>query len=196
MTITQLRKSPPQLKIVDEISLKEPEKHLLNNSLPVYLIDAGTQELTRIELVFNAGSYYQSEVLQAYFTNKCLTEGTASYDSKTIAETIDFYGAYLKTANEKDKASISLYSLNKHLDKLLPVMHELVLSPTFPEEEVYTIVKKQKQEFLVNMEKVSFVARHKFSSLLFGIFTKARNWRRICASEMVMLIATTDHFID
>lgn len=168
MTITQLRKSPPQLKIVDEINLQEPEKHILDNGIPVYLIDAGTQELTRIELVYNAGSYYQSQVLQAFFTNKCLTEGTASFDSKTIAETIDFHGAYLKTSNEKDKATVSLYSLNKHLDKLLPVLHEIALAPTFPEDEVHTIVKKQKQEFLVNMDKVSFVARHKFSSLLFG----------------------------
>ncbi len=168
MTITELRKSPPPVKSVERISLQEPEKHLLDNGIPVYLIDAGTQELSRIELLYDAGSFFQSQNLQAYFTNNCLAEGTASYDSKTIAETIDFYGAYLKTSSEKDLATISLYSLNKHLDKLLPVLHELALNPTFPEDEVCTIVKKQKQEFLVNMEKVSFIARQRFSSLLFG----------------------------
>jgi len=168
MTITELRKIAPVLQSIERIDLPEPEKYLLDNGIPVYLIDAGTQELTRIELVFEAGSYYQSQLLQAYFTNKCLTEGTESYSAKVIAETIDFYGAYLKTSNEKDLATVSLYSLNKHLDKLLPVLYEVALKPKFPEKEVETIVKKQRQEFLVNMDKVSFIARHRFSSLIFG----------------------------
>jgi predicted Zn-dependent peptidase len=168
MTIDTLRKTAPALQSIERIDLQEPEKHLLDNGIPVYLIDAGTQELTRIELVFDAGSFYQSRVLQAYFTNKCLSEGTESYNAKTVAETIDFHGAYLKKSSEKDLATISLYSLNKHLEKLLPVLHEVALKPTFPEDEIETIVRKQRQEFLVNMDKVSFIARHKFSSLIFG----------------------------
>ncbi len=168
MTINDLRKIAPGLKSIERIELPEPEKYLLDNGIPVFLIDAGTQELSRVELVYEAGSFHQSQVLQAFFTNKCLTEGTESFNSKSIAETIDFYGAYLKKSNEKDLATISLYSLNKHLDKLLPVLHEVALKPTFPEGEVETIVKKQQQEFLVNMDKVSFIARHKFSSLIFG----------------------------
>jgi predicted Zn-dependent peptidase len=168
MTINTLRKTAPALQSIERVKLLEPEKYLLDNGVPVYLIDAGTQELCRIELVYDAGSFYQSQVLQAYFTNKCLTEGTESFTAKTIAETIDFYGAYLKSSSEKDLATISLYSLNKHLDKLLPVLHEIALKPTFPENEVETIVRKQHQEFLVNMDKVSFIARHKFSQLIFG----------------------------
>jgi len=163
-----IRKTQPRIRTIGEINLPEPEKYILDNGIPVYLIDAGTQELVRIELIFDAGSYYQSKALQAYLTNKCLSEGTESYSSKTIAETIDFYGAYLKSSNEKDTANISLYTLNKHLDKLLPVLHEVSLIPTFPEEEIRTIVRKQHQEYLVNMEKVSFIARQQFSSLLFG----------------------------
>jgi predicted Zn-dependent peptidase len=180
MTINDIRKIQPQIRAIGHINLPEPKKHTLDNGIPVYLINAGTQELSRIELIFDAGSFYQSQALQAYFTNKCLTEGTGSYNSKSIAETIDFYGAFLKANNEKDRASITLYSLNKHLDKLLPVLFEIALKPVFPEDEVQVIVRKQQQEFLVNMEKVGFMARHKFSSLMFG---KSHPYGQIAQAE-------------
>ena len=168
MIKSNLRNTQPQINNIGEIKLQQPKKHTLENGIPVYLIDAGTQELSRIELVFDAGSFYQSQPLQAYFTNKCLKEGTESYTSKSIAETFDFYGAYLKANIEKDQANISLYSLNKHLEKLLPMLYEVVLKPTFPDDEVQVIVKKQRQEYLVNLEKVSFIAGRKFSGLIFG----------------------------
>ena len=162
------RKNQPALKDVDEVRLPEPERHLLDNGIPVYVIDAGTQELMRIELIFDAGSFYQERSLQAYFTNKCLIEGTASFDAATVAETLDFYGAYLKTGTEKDQAFVLLYTLNKHLDRLLPLLGEVALDATFPDEEVRTIIEKQRQDFLVNMEKVNFIARQNFSRLIFG----------------------------
>ena len=101
MTMNDIRKTRPKISTIGHINLPEPEKYTLDNGIPVYLIDAGTQELLKIELLYDAGSFYQTQVLQAYFTNKCLREGTASFNSKTIAETIDFYGAFLKTSNEK-----------------------------------------------------------------------------------------------
>jgi len=60
------------------------------------------------------------------------------------------------------------YSLNKYLDDLLPVLHEIALKAVFPQEEVETVIRKQHQEFLVNMEKVNFVARQNFGALIFG----------------------------
>ena len=162
------RKIQPGLRDIGEVRLPEPEKYLLDNGIPVYVIDAGTQELMRIELLFDAGSFYQEQALQAYFTNKCLIEGATSFDAAAIAETLDFYGAYLKSGTEKDQAFVLFYTLNKHLDKLLPVLGEITLDATFPEEEVRTIIDQQRQVFLVNMEKVSFIARQNFSRLIFG----------------------------
>ena len=168
MTTQDFRKIHPQSKAIETVSLVEPEKYILDNGIPVYLINAGTQEVVKIDLIFDAGSKLQDFPLQAQFTSKCLVEGTDSFDSKTIAETVDFYGAYLKPSVSRDDAAVSLFSLNKHLEHLMPVFAEVALSPKFPDHEIQTMVQKLRQEYLVNMEKVSFIAQQQFSALVYG----------------------------
>jgi len=134
----------------------------------VYLIDAGTQDLVKIEFIFNAGKWHEQEVLASRFTNKMLKEGTESFSSNEIAEKIDFYGAHLQLSSEKDNAYITLYCLNKHLHELFPVLEEILFQPIFPEKELQILTQNLKQEFVVNSEKVKYVASWKFNEVLFG----------------------------
>lgn len=144
-----------------------PEQHILQNQIPLYVIDAGSQALCKIELVLNAGNFYENGALIASATNSLIREGTATKTAGQIAETLDYYGAFLETAVYKDKASIILYSLNKHLEKTLPVLIDIVQHAVFPEKELTLYKTNQKQRFLVNQQKVDFVARNHFNALLF-----------------------------
>ena len=51
-----------------------------------------------------------------------LKEGTRSFSAAEIHETTDYYGAHLEASSDKDMAYVALYSLNKHLNHLLPVL--------------------------------------------------------------------------
>jgi len=164
----EFRKIQPQSHEVSSLKLIEPGHFLLDNGIPVYTVDAGTEDLIKLDLIFDAGFFYQSQALVANFTNKCLQEGTASFTSQAIANTVDYYGAHLRQASDKDDARITLYCLGRHFDNLLPVLAEVAFQPTFPEEEVNTIIAKSKQQYHVNMEKVKFVAQQKFGGLIFG----------------------------
>ncbi len=164
----EFRKTQPLSHEIASLKMIGPGHFLLDNGIPVYTIDAGTEDLIKLDLVFDAGYFYQSQALVANFTNKCLQEGSASFSSQAIANTIDFYGAHLRHGTDKDDARITLYCLGKHFDNLLPLLAEVVFQPTFPEEEVNTIIAKSKQHFHVNMEKVKFVAQQKFGGLIFG----------------------------
>lgn len=144
-----------------------PEKVVLNNQIPAYIINAGSQALCKIEMVFNAGNFFETETLIANATNALLREGTASKSAGEIAELLDYYGAFLETSVYKDKASVILYSLNKHLHKTLPVMVDLVQNAIFPEKELHLYKTNQKQKFTVNQQKVDFIARNHFNHLLF-----------------------------
>jgi len=166
--IQDFRTAQPQSHEITTLKLIEPGHFLLDNGTPVYTIAAGTEDLIKLDLVFNAGSFYQNQPLVSNLTNKCLPEGTSGFTSKAIAETVDFYGAYLRTATDKDDARISLYCLGKYFDKLLPVLSEVAFRPLFPDDEINTIIRKSKQEYLVNMEKVKFVAQINFNGLIFG----------------------------
>lgn len=168
MNTEQLRKTAPPLRKPENINLQEPEKFLLDNGIEVYCINAGDQEVTHLDLTYKAGTILGENPLEAYFTNKCLKEGTMSFTSKQIAETIDFYGASLNTSVSRDFAGVSLFCLSKHLEKLLPVFGEILLAPVFPGTDVKTIAEKSKQEFFVEMEKVKYLARRRFGQAIFG----------------------------
>ncbi len=164
----EFRSIKPNIRPIMPVALTGPELYTLDNGVQVYTINAGTEDLLKIDLLFEAGSIFQEQTLTAHFTSKCLTEGTNNFGSREIAATVDFYGAYLKAVATKDEGRISLYTLNRHLGTLLPVMQVVALQATFPQDEVETIVKKSRQEFLVNMQKVKYAARHHFGSLIFG----------------------------
>ncbi|MCF8365041.1 MAG: insulinase family protein [Bacteroidales bacterium] len=166
--IQEFRKTQPRSHEITSVNLIEPGFFNLDNGIPVYTIDAGTEDLIKLDLIFNAGSFFQSQPLLASLSNKCLQEGTTSYSAKAIAKTVDFYGAHLRHATDKDDARLTLYCLGRYFDKLLPLLSEVALQPVFPKEEVNTIIEKSRQEFVVNMEKVKYVARMHFNGLIFG----------------------------
>jgi zinc protease len=168
MNIDQLRKTAPPLKKPENITLQEPEKFLLDNGIEVYCIDAGDQEVTHLDITYKAGTVFGTNPLEAFFTNKCLKEGTMSFSAKQIAKTIDFYGAALNTSVNRNFAGVSLFCLSRHLEQLMPVFKEILLTPVFPDNEVKTIASKSKQEFLVEMEKVKYLARRHFGQAVFG----------------------------
>ncbi len=162
------RKIQPDIKLLNKIKLHQPEVIHLDNDVPVYLINAGTQDLVKVEFIFSAGKWHEQEVLTSRFTSKMLKEGTISFSSNEIAEKVDFYGAYLQLTSEKDNAYITLYCLNKHLHELFPVLEEILFQPKFPEKELQILTQNLKQEFVVNSEKVKYLASWKFNEVLFG----------------------------
>ena len=162
------RQNQPDLTTIKKISLTNPDKIYIDNGIPVYILDAGTQDILKIDLIFNAGTYFQNKPLIALSTNKMLIEGTQNSTAYEIAEKLDYYGAHLETIPGKDHASITLYLLNKYLEKLLPVLAEIINKPVFPEKELKTFIKKAKQEFIINNEKVKYLAKINFDKIIFG----------------------------
>lgn len=162
------RKVQPAISSPGNIHLVDPETYFLENGVKVVQVDAGTQELVRVEMIFKAGSWYQSGNFISLATNLMLREGTRNHSSQEISDQLDFYGAHLETTAEKDSAYVTLYSLNKHLEKTLPILAELIREASFPAHEFAIFSAKQRQMLEVNMQKVNFMARTRFNALLYS----------------------------
>jgi zinc protease len=162
------RKIAPEVKQVAEVKMIQAEKSLLDNALPLYTINAGSQDLVKIEWLFDAGSKFESQKLSAQTANSLLKEGTTKFKSAEIAEQIDYYGAFLETECNKDKAHITLYSLNKHLSNVLPILEDILKNAVFPEHEFSVYKQNAKQKLVVNNQKVDVLARNHFNELIFG----------------------------
>lgn len=162
------RTNAPIFKTVESIHFIAPKKMQLSNDIPVYLINSGAQELIKIEFVFSAGIKHQNDPLVATTTNKTIIEGTQKKTARQIADEVDYYGAYLETDIGVDSASVLVYTLNKHLQKIMPIVEDVIKNASFPNEDVHTYLENKKAEFLVNQEKVSSIARKKMIELLLG----------------------------
>ncbi len=166
------RKHMPGLNKVAGLNLKDPVSFILSNGMDVYEIKGGQEEVTRIDIVFEAGSAYQNKKLVAGSVNSLLKEGTEKYSSAEIAGILDYYGAYLNTHYTKDTAVVTLLTLTKHLDKLLPLLGDLLTNSVFKEQELEIYLNREKQRFLVNIEKVKYLASLEFNKIVFGSKTR------------------------
>ena len=162
------RKEAPAFKQVNNIEFLAVTKTHLDNGIEVNYINGGSQEIIKIDFIFKAGNLFQNKVLVASSTNGLLKEGTENYSAQEISEGIDNYGAFLEVENTYDTASLTLYTLNKHLNSVLPIVKEVILCPQLSEKEFNIYKKNASERFKTSLEKVSFVARSTFMSAIFG----------------------------
>jgi zinc protease len=158
----------PAFKTITKIDVIKANHTKLNNGIDFFSLAAGSQEITKIEFIFKAGMYQQPATLVASTTNVLLESGTKSFTANQLSEGIDFYGSFLELQVEQDFAIVTLFSLNKYLHESLKFIEELLKYPTFPEDEFRIHITNKRQKHAINSQKVSVVARRKFSELLFG----------------------------
>jgi zinc protease len=148
--------------------LINPERLVLANNLELFLVPGGSQDVLKIELVFNAGRWYETKWGSAFFTSTLLNKGTKSKTSFDIAQIFDTYGAHIDISPGLDFVSVSLYTLTKHLSPVLNLLFELLTTPSFPEKEFTQSKTVYLQNLKVNHEKTSFLASKHFRKSLFG----------------------------
>lgn len=164
------RKSAPFIKdaIEFDLKLKPYQKMVLNNGVEVYAINAGEQELLQLEIVFYAGNSYEKNKGVALATNFMLKNGTSNKSAFQINEHFEYYGAYCNRSCYNETAVLSLHTLNKHLNVLLPVMREMITDAAFPESELDIFKQNSQQKLQVNLKKCDFVANRLIDAYLFG----------------------------
>jgi predicted Zn-dependent peptidase len=150
------------------VSIQEAKSFRLNNGVPVFLIEAGTEEIMRLEFVFRAGQVKEHLPLLASTCNLMLSEGSQNYSSEELNRLLDFYGIFFNQSAEKDCAGVVLFFLNKHIEKVLELSHEILFRPVFPEAELNSLMKKRLRWYLVNREKVQNLAMDQFFESVFG----------------------------
>lgn len=162
------RNNSPQINEIKKAEIIRASETKLKNGIPVHHIKAGTQDLVKIELLFPAGMWQQPGPLVGSAASSMLQQGTSKRSSKEIAEMVDYYGAFLETNITHDFATVAVYSMNKHLPSVLPVVEEIISDSVFGQSEWDVYVQNKKQSFIVSSKKVSVICQRKFSELLFG----------------------------
>ncbi|MEL6862785.1 MAG: pitrilysin family protein [Bacteroidota bacterium] len=162
------REQAPPIRDIAHIHLPPAQVHALDNGIPVYEINAGTQDVLKLEIVFHAGRPFEQKQLVARATARLLREGTHHHNAAQIAETIDFYGGSLSSPVNLDTSNITLYCLSKHFEQLLPLIREMLTEPAFTEEELQTFISNNQQRLQVELSKNDVLAYRLITEKIFG----------------------------
>ena len=158
----------PSLHIPEKINIKEPQRFELKSGVPIVVVNEGTQQVFKLEMIFDAGNCKTTNSIISIACNDLMDEGTQSHTGNEIAEIFDSYGAYLQTECNNDYASLSLSCITKFIGDTLPIFLEVISQPLFPENEVNLFKQQGRQRLAVNLEKVDFIARKQFLTNLYG----------------------------
>lgn len=157
----------PQANAIQQLDLLEMESLTLNNGVPVKVLNHGTAELIEFEIIFKAGSRFQTEPLVSNFANLLFLEGNSKFTSKEINDGLDFYGSFFNVEVVKDFSSLKVYTLKKYLKEVLKIITPSLNSATFPENEFQILLNNKRSKFKVQSEKVDFKCRQIFTESLF-----------------------------
>lgn len=161
------RNIAPSIHKISSIPFPTPEKRTLSNGIPVHGFNIGSQEVVQIELVLKSGQKHSEQPLAISAMANLVGEASKKYSPGKIIELIDYHGAFFESSCDGDKTYFALFTLTKHLDKVLPIFAEAILNPTFPKRETEIYLKNSQQNFLTNKEKTNFICRKNFNHLLF-----------------------------
>jgi zinc protease len=162
------RQVAPPVQPLASVMLPAADVFSLPNGARLHIMRNDAQPVVRLQVVFKAGKWYEPSPGVSLLTARMLLEGTRTRTARQIADEVAFYGASLDCEQGFDRATLTLYCLTRHLTSLLPLVHDVVTEPTFPEAELDQLKTRTIQNVRVERQKTSYLAAELFSRNLYG----------------------------
>jgi zinc protease len=162
------RTTAPAYHPIQSNKIPSIDTEILSNEIPVYSAGFANQDVVKLELVFNAGSAFESKGGVSSLFSKMLLGGTSRSNSSDLMAGFDQYGGFIEITSSVERLNIVLFGLQKFFDKYLALISEIIGESIFPEAELEIQRKIALQNLLLNQEKSTFLASQNFKRLLFG----------------------------
>lgn len=161
-------KERPKTALPSTIELPEINRHALPGGELLHVLNTDSSSLIQLEIRFKAGSWHQDFPFQALITGKMLSEGTKNYTANALAETIDFYGGYYAIGVDKDNSTAQFVFPKIYLDKVLPVISEMLFESIFPDKEFDIVRDNLTHQIKMDDQRGDVIANKKMFSVIFG----------------------------
>jgi predicted Zn-dependent peptidase len=135
------RSTPPVAGPAPKINIGEYKKFKLPNGLQVFVVENNKLPMVAYSLTLELDPILEGEAAgYVELAGSLMRSGTKNLTKAQIDEKVDFIGATLNTTAQGMYAR----SLKKHSATLLELMSDVLLNPTFPEEELEKSLKQMK----------------------------------------------------
>jgi zinc protease len=161
--------APPPLQ-PHPITIPAPREIVLPNGLTVVVVEDKRLPLVSYRLAFRVGGAFDPPGLPGLtdLLAGLLPEGTTSKTSRQIAEETARMGASLSAGANSDYTIVAASALSQFNDRVLELMADVVLNPSFPENEVELAKQNTKESLRQQRAQPSFLASEMVSRVMFG----------------------------
>src|ERR1044072_5824881 len=152
------------------ISIPAPHETSLANGLKLVVVEDSRLPLVSYRLAFRVGGAFDPPDLPGLtdLLAGLMPEGTQSKTSKEIAEEVARMGASLSAGATSDYTIVGASALSQFNDSILDLMAEVILEPSFPENEVALAKQNTKESLRQQRAQPSFLASEMVSRVMFG----------------------------
>ncbi|HJP94276.1 MAG TPA: pitrilysin family protein [Pyrinomonadaceae bacterium] len=164
------RRQAPALLLPRPIAIPAPRETVLSNGLSLVVVEDNRLPLISYRLAFRVGGAFDPPSLPGLtdLLAGLLPEGTESKTSKEIAEEVARMGASLSAGATSDYTIVGGSALTQFNDPILDLIAEVVLEPSFPENEVELAKQNTKESLRQQRAQPSFLASEMVSRVMFG----------------------------
>lgn len=168
--MNDFRKTAPAPLAPIPFNIPTPFETELENGLKVVIIEDKRFPLVSFRLAFFDGD--ANEPKDAVGLNSAiaslLSEGTENYSSLQLAEEIERLGASINASSSDDFTVIGASALSLYTSDILRLISEMVLRPTFPENELDLYRRNMLENLKYQRSQSSFLANEQTARILYG----------------------------
>jgi zinc protease len=158
----------PPFEKATSFSLPAVEPRTLGNGLRMFIVPGVQQEVIKIELLFEAGRWFEPHPGIAHFTSQMLEKGTGRKTALQLAEAFESLGAHMEIVAGLDNVEISLFALTRNWPEAFGLIEEMIQDPSFDNDELDIMKNIYLENLKVNLAKNSFVASQAIRKNIFG----------------------------
>ena len=164
------RSQPPPPLQPRPILIPTPRETTLANGLKVVVVEDSRLPLVSYRLAFRVGGAFDPPEIPGLtdLLAGLLPEGTESKTSREIADEVARIGASLSAGANSDYTIIAASALAQFNDPIMGLMAEVILEPSFPENEVELAKQNTKESLRQQRAQPSFLASVMVSRVMFG----------------------------
>lgn len=164
------RKKLPDVGSPPEAKFPELQRATLANGLKIVLAERHSIPQVNFQMLFDAGYAADQFGLPGTgsMTFGLLDGGTRRRNALEISDELMTLGANLEAGSDLDTSTVLMSALKENLDGSLDVFADVILNPSFPQEDFARLQKRRLAE--IQQEKVQpiSIALRVFAGLLYG----------------------------
>jgi predicted Zn-dependent peptidase len=164
------KEDPPPPEKMKKLSFPKWKEMEIDNGMQVIVVEHHEQPVVTVYFVIRAGSTLDPEGKSslASYTASLLNKGTKTRNSDELAEWIESYGGDFGAGSGEDFTFVNVSILSEYIDVAYQFLADVVLNPTFPEDELEKERKRVKTALEFELSSPDAMADRHFKSVVYG----------------------------